>query len=409
MALNVPRIRSDFPILSLKKNGKRLVYLDSAATSQKPRKVIDALAQFYETTNANVHRGVYELAVRASQEFEDARKNIARFVGASAEELVFTRNATEAINLVAYAWGRQHIKRGDVVLLTHMEHHANIVPWQLLAQEKKATLRFVPLTTHYTLDLEAYAHMLEKHPVKLVSFTHASNVLGTVTDAKAMAAEAKKHGATVLLDAAQSVPHQPVDAHALGVDFLVFSSHKMLGPLGVGGLVARKDLLASMPPFLGGGDMIKRVEWKKSEWNDVPYKFEAGTPDAAGVVGLSTAVDYLRGIGMHHVHSHESTIAEYARENLASIDGLTLYGPENARKHAGIVTFALEGVHPHDVAAVLDEEENVAVRAGHHCAMPLHSVLGVSATTRASFYVYNDESDVDVLVRGVRKARKLFA
>lgn len=408
MAFDSSGIRPDFPVLSREFNGRKLVYLDSAATSQKPQSVIDSISNYYSQSNANVHRGVYELSVEASERFESARANIAAFLGASENELVLTKNATEAINLVAYSWGRQNIGEGDVILATQMEHHANLVPWQVLAKEKKASLKFIPLTPEFTLDENAFEALLEGGNVKLAAFSACSNVLGTITPVKELSQKAHRAGATVLVDGAQAVPHQPTDFHGLDVDFLAFSSHKMLGPTGIGGLLGKKTVLESMPPFLAGGDMIREVSFQESTWNEIPFKFEAGTPDAAGTVGLSAAVEYLKKLGMAQVREHEKKLVEYALEALHEIKGLTVYGPEDSTVRAGIAAFTLDGVHPHDLASVLDQE-GIAVRAGHHCAMPLHVLLGTPATTRASVYVYTDESDIDALVGGIRKAQALFA
>jgi len=403
--LDPAALRRDFPILGREVHGCPLVYLDSAATSQKPAAVIEAVDDYYRRHNANVHRGVHCLAEEATDLYERARIEIARFVGAEdARELVFTRGTTEAINLVAGSWGAANLGPGDTVVLTEMEHHANIVPWQLLAERTGAALRFIPITDEGTLDLDWVDNGVDAS-VKLVAFTHTSNVLGTSNPVDRLVAAARAVGAKVLLDAAQAVPHQPVDVRALGVDFLVFSGHKMCGPTGIGCLWARYELLESMPPWQGGGEMIRRVTLDGSTYADPPSRFEAGTPPIAGALGLAEAARYLTGIGLDRIHAHTGMLAERAIAALTQIPGVTVYGPREA--HGSAVAFTLEGVHPHDLATVLDRQ-GIAVRAGHHCAMPLHSRLGLAASARASFYLYNTVDEVEALAAGVGLAREMF-
>ncbi len=401
-------IRKDFPILRRQVHGKPLVYLDSAASSQKPRAVIEAMSAYYETTHANVHRGVYEISEEATAAMEKARVKVARFINArQGKQVIFTRNTTESINLVAYSWGGANIHAGDLIVLTELEHHSNLVPWQLLAQRTGARLEFVPITDEGTLRLDVYEDLLQQQP-KLVAFAHMSNVLGTINPAREMIAAAHKAGAIVLLDGAQSVPHLPVDVQNLDIDFLCFSSHKMLGPTGIGVLYGKRDLLEAMPPFMGGGDMIRTVGLRSSTWNDLPWKFEAGTPSIAEAIGLGAAVDYLNQLGMDNVHRHEQAITRYAMEQLRQVPQLTIYGPE-AEQRGGVVSFTLADIHPHDLASILDQEVGVAIRAGHHCAQPLMERFGLSATARASFYVYTMPEEIDVLVQGLHKALAIFS
>lgn len=400
-------IRNDFPILSRSVHGKPLVYLDSGASSQKPRAVIDAMNVYYETYHANVHRGVYEISEEATAAMEKARVKVARFLNArQGKQIIFTRNTSEGINLVAYSWGNTNIKAGDLIILTEMEHHSNLVPWQLLAQRTGARLEFVPVSDDGLLRLDIYEQLLQQQP-KLVAFTHMSNVLGTINPAQTMIAQAHAVGATVLLDAAQSVPHMPVDVQALDVDFLCFSGHKMLGPTGIGILYGKRDLLEAMPPFMGGGDMIRTVSLRQSTWNDLPWKFEAGTPAIAEAIGLGAAVDYLNALGMQNVVRHEQEVTGYAMQQLQEIPGLTIYGPP-AELRGGVISFTLGDIHPHDLASILDQEVGVAVRAGHHCAQPLMERFGLAATARASFYVYTSKEDIDILVQGLHKAMHIF-
>ncbi len=400
-------IRHDFPILSRQVHGKPLVFLDSAVSSQKPLAVIEAMNVYYRTTHTNVHRGVYELSEEATAAMEKARVKVARFINArQSKQVIFTRNTTEGINLVAYSWGNANIHQGDLIVLTEMEHHSNLVPWQLLAQRTSARLEFVPITDDGLLRLDVYEQLLQQQP-KLVAFTHVSNVLGTINPAKQMIAQAHAAGAIVLLDGAQSVPHLPVDVQDLDVDFLCFSGHKMLGPTGIGVLYGRRDLLEAMPPFLGGGSMIRKVELRQSTWDDLPWKFEAGTPAIAESIGEGAAVDYLTDLGMENVRRHEQEITRYAIEQLRSVPGLTIYGPD-AEHRSGVTAFTLGDIHPHDLSSILDQEMGVAVRAGHHCTQPLHQRLNVAATARASFYVYTIPEEIDVLVKGLHKALQIF-
>src|SRR5712692_4451198 len=400
-------IRKDFPILSRQVHGKPLVYLDSTPNSQKPRAVIDTMNVYYETYHANVHRGVYQISEEATAAMEKARVKVARFINArQSKQVIFTRNTSESINLVAYSWGSANIFAGDLVVLTEMEHHSNLIPWQLLAQRTGARLEFVPVTDDGLLRLDVYEQLLQQQP-KLVAFTHMSNVLGTINPARQMITQAHAAGATVLLDAAQSVPHLPVDVQALDADFLCFSGHKMLGPTGIGVLYGKRDLLEAMPPFMGGGDMIRKVGLRESSWNDLPWKFEAGTPAIAEAIGLGAAVDYLNALGMEHVRQHEQAITSYAMEQLKAVPGLTIYGP-GASERGGVISFTLGDIHPHDLASILDQEVGVAIRAGHHCAQPLMERFGLSATARASFYVYTIKDDIDTLVGGLRKALEIF-
>ncbi len=406
--LDVAHIRADFPILQREVHpGVPLVYLDSTATSQKPRQVIEVMDVFYRRANANIHRGIHALAEEATAAYEDARAKIARFIGAaSPREIVYTRNTTESINLVAHTWARRNLQEGDVILLTEMEHHSNLIPWQILAVEKGLRLEFIPVTEEGLLDLEAYHRMLEQHRPKLVSFTHMSNVLGTINPAKEIIAAAHDVGAVTLVDGAQSVPHLPVDVGELHADFLAFSAHKMCGPTGVGALYGRMELLEAMPPFLGGGEMIKKVELRSFRTNEVPHKFEAGTPAIAEAVGFGVAVDYLASLGMEAVAAHEREIIAYALERLEEVPGLKVFGPSVEHKGA-VASFTFQGIHPHDIAYELDRE-GIAVRAGHHCAMPLHNKFHIPATTRASFYIYNTREEVDKLVETLYKVKELY-
>lgn len=408
LGLDVQAVRADFPVLSRQINGKRLVFLDSAASSQKPLQVIEAIGNYYRTSHANVHRGIYRLSEEATDAFENARSRIARFINAtSAREVIFTRNATESVNLVAQSWGRANLRPGDEILLTVMEHHANLVPWQLIAEEKGARLRFIPLTEDFRLDLSGLDGLLNER-TKLVAFSQASNVLGTLTPVRRIVDAAHAIGAVTLVDGAQGVPHMPVDVQALGCDFYVFSGHKMCGPTGIGVLWGRRALLESMPPFMGGGEMIRRVELEHSQWNSVPHKFEAGTPAIAEAIGLGAAVDYLSALNMEAVRAHEKALTAYALERLAEVPGLTAFGPTDLEVRGGVVPFVLDDAHPHDVATILDSEA-VAVRAGHHCAMPLHKILNVPATSRASFYIYSVPEEVDRLVEALYKVKHIFS
>jgi cysteine desulfurase/selenocysteine lyase len=401
-------IRADFPIFQREIDGRPLIYLDSAATSQKPAVVIDAMDDYYRRHNANIHRGVYTLAQEATDMFEGARERVAAFTGGETAATIFTRNATEAINLVAYAWGRRHVGPGDVVLLTEMEHHSNIVPWQLLCAETGAELRYLGVTDDGRLSLEELDEELAGGRVKLAAFAHVSNVLGTINPVTEMAARVRAAGGLSLVDGSQGVPQLPVDVGAIGADFYAWTGHKALGPTGIGVLHGRREVLEAMPPFLGGGDMIRTVDWQESTWNDLPWKFEAGTSMIAEGVGLGAAVDYLSALGMENVRAHEQSLVTYALERLADIGGVRVIGPSEASDRGGVISFELEGVHPHDVAELINRE-NVCVRAGHHCAMPLMRRLGVPATARASLGPYNDTSDVDALVAALVKAKSVFS
>ncbi|RME42650.1 MAG: cysteine desulfurase [Chloroflexi bacterium] len=404
--LDVQAIRQDFPVLHQEVHGRPLVYLDNAASSQKPRVVIEALDEYYRRYNANVHRGIHTLSEQASAAYEEARRKVARFINArSAKEVIWTRNTTESINLVAYSWGRANIGPGDEILLTEMEHHSNLIPWQILAQEKGATLRFIPVTDDGYLDLDCLDDLLTER-TKLVSVVHMSNVLGTINPVAEIGRRAHEVGAKILVDGAQSVPHLPVDVQALDCDFLAFSGHKMCGPTGIGVLYGKRDLLEAMPPFMGGGDMIREVYLDSATWNDLPWKFEAGTPAIAQAIGLGYAVDYLNSIGMEAIQQHEHGIIQYALEALSRVKGLTLYGPP-ADMRGGVATFNIPGVHPHDVSTILDSE-GIAIRAGHHCAQPLMRRYNVPATARASFYLYNTPDEVDILIQGLEKAKAVF-
>ena len=401
-------IRQDFPILQRTvASGAPLVYLDNAASSQKPLAVIQAMDDYYRRYNANVHRGVHTLSEEATAAFEDAREKVARFIHAPhSRQVIFTRGATESINLVAHTWGRANLRPGDEVLITEMEHHANIVPWQILREQLGFTLRYVPVTDQGLLDLDALDTLLTER-TKIFCFVHASNVVGTINPVEYLVARARAVGAKVLIDGAQSVPHMAVDVQALDADFFAFSSHKLCGPTGIGVLYGKRDLLEAMPPFMGGGDMIREVTMAGSKWNSLPYKFEAGTPAIAEGIGLGAAVDYLQSVGMDWVRSHEQEITRYAYARMSEVEGLRILGP-GPEQRGGLIAFTLEGVHPHDIAALLDRS-GVAVRAGHHCAAPLHARYGIPASARASFYLYNTAADVDVLVEALHKTQEVFA
>lgn len=405
--LNIAQIRADFPVLNREvRPGVPLIYLDSTATSQKPLAVIEAMNAFYRSYNANIHRGIHTLAEEATAAYESARQRVAEFIHApSPRQVIFTRNTTESINLVAQTWGRANLKPGEVIILTEMEHHSNLVPWQMLAAEKGLRLEFIPVTPQGLLDLETYRSLLSLGP-RLVAFTHMSNVLGTITPAQEIIRQAHAAGAIALVDGAQSVPHFAVDVQELGADFLAFSGHKMCGPSGIGVLYGRKDLLESMPPFMGGGDMIKRVQLRSFVANEIPHKFEAGTPAIAEAVGLRAAVDYLSQIGMSAIARHEKEIIAYALERLEEIPGVWVFGP-SAEHKGGVASFTLQGVHPHDISQVLDTY-GVAIRAGHHCAMPLHEKFKIPATARASFYLYSTTEEVDRLVDAIYRVKTLF-
>jgi cysteine desulfurase/selenocysteine lyase len=405
--LDVEAIRADFPILQRRVHGMPLIYLDNAATSQKPRAVIDSLTRYYEQTNANVHRGVHTLSEEATAQYEGARAKLASFIGSCCpKEIIWTRNATEAINLVAYSWGRANLKRGDRVLLTEMEHHSNLVPWQILSTEIGFEIDYVRVADDGTLILDELPKKLTPR-TKLFSFTAMSNVVGTVNPVKEMTALAHKAGALVLVDGAQSVPHMPVDVQELDIDFMAFSGHKMLGPTGIGALWGRRELLNAMPPFMGGGDMIREVHLSGFKPSELPWKFEAGTPAIAQAIGLGAAVDYLTEVGMDAIHRAERELTTYAMQRLPEVKGLKFLGPK-ADKRGGLVAFTLEAAHPHDIAAVLDNL-GIAIRAGHHCAQPLHERYRIPASARASFYLYNSKEEVDLLVKGLGKVVEMFA
>lgn len=405
--LDIRKIKADFPILTREiRPGLKVVYLDSTATTQKPYQVIEVMDKYYRLSNANIHRGIHMLAEEATGLYEHARRTVAEFINApSARQIVFTRNTTESINLIAQTWGRVNLNSGDLVILSEMEHHSNLVPWQILSAERELRLEFIPVTPEGLLEFAVYQDLLTLNP-KLVAFTHMSNVLGTINPAEDMIELAHQAGALVLVDGAQSVPHFPVDVQKLGADFLAFSGHKMCGPTGVGVLYGRRDLLEEMPPFLGGGDMIKRVELRSFKPNSIPHKFEAGTPAIAEVIGLGAAIDYLQQVGLDAIAEHEQVIVSYALERLEEIPGVTVFGPQ-AKDRGGVTAFTLDGVHAHDVAQILDVD-GIAVRAGHHCAMPLHDILEVPATTRASYYLYNSIDEIDKLTEGINKVKKFF-
>ncbi|HEY8135444.1 MAG TPA: SufS family cysteine desulfurase [Candidatus Limnocylindrales bacterium] len=408
-ALDPVALRADFEIFKREFRGKRLAYLDSAATSLKPRVVTDAVAGYLNNYSANVHRGIYEIGEEATAAYEAARQKIAAFIGArDAREIVMVRNATEAINLVAYAWGRKNINKADTIVTTEMEHHSNIIPWQLLTQEKDADLEFVSFDEDGRLNQDSYDVLLRTKP-KLVTFVAVSNGIGTINPVIDMVRRAHDAGALVLVDGAQAVPHQPVNVQELGCDFFVFSGHKSLGPPGSGALWARREILEAMPPFMGGGEMIREVHLRHTTFNDVPYKFEAGTPDVSAAIGLGAALDYLSGLGMEHVRAHERELVEYALEVLPErVKSIRIHGTKSASERAGVITFNLADAHPHDVATLLDREA-IAIRAGHHCTMPLHQRLGEEASARASFYVYTGRDDIDRLAEALIKVERLFA
>ena len=407
--LSLENIRKDFPILQRKIHGtKPLVYLDNASTTQKPKQVIDAISNYYNTYNANIHRAVYELALESTEAFEATRDKVAKFLNIQKrEEIIFVRGTTEAINLVAYAWGRKHIEKGDIIVTTEYEHHSNIVPWQLLVKEKGAKLEYIGMDDNGELILDQLDKYLETGKVKLVTFSQMSNVLGTISDSETIISKCKQAGAKVLIDGAQAVPHMKVDIEKLNCDFFAFSAHKMLGPTGIGVLWVRREVLETMDPFHGGGDMIREVHKYETTWNDLPYKFEAGTPNIADVIGFGTAIDYLSNIGMDKVRDHEIELTKYALEKLSNVKGLKIYGTKDISKRGGVISFNFSDIHPHDVAQIIDEE-GIAVRSGHHCAQVLMERLDVAATSRASFYIYNNKEDVDALVNSLEKVAKVF-
>lgn len=408
-ALSTENIRKDFPILQrMVRDGKPLVYLDNASTTQKPNQVIDAISDYYKNHNANVHRAVYALAEESTEAYEKTREKISKFLNIkNKEEVIFVRGTTEAINLVAYTWGRQNIKKGDIIVTTEYEHHSNIVPWQLLAKEKGAKLEYIGINDNGELILDHLDSYLKTGKVKLVTFSQMSNVLGTISNSEEIIKRCKKAGVKTLVDGAQSVPHMKVDIEKLDCDFFAFSAHKMLGPTGVGVLWVRKEILETMPPFHGGGDMIREVHKYETTWNDLPYKFEAGTPNIADVIGFSAAIDYLSNIGMDAIRQHEIDLTKYALEKMSQVKGITIYGVKDILNRGGVISFNFHDVHPHDVATIIDRE-GIAVRSGHHCAQVLMERLNVAATNRASFYIYNTKEDVDKLIKSLEKVSELY-
>ncbi|CAI9832170.1 MAG: SufS family cysteine desulfurase [Nitrosopumilus sp.] len=402
-------LRADFPALSRTvRGGKPLIYLDNASTTQRPTSVVDAVSRYYTHYNSNIHRAVYEVAEEATEAYESARDVLARMVGVGdRRELVFVRGTTEAINLVASSWGRANVSEGDIIVTTEYEHHSNIVPWQLLAEERGARVEYVGVDDDGVLDLGDLGRFLDTGRVRMVAFSMVSNVLGTISDTARIVSMSKKAGARVLVDGAQAVPHMPVDIPSIGCDFFAFSGHKMLGPTGIGALWARRDLLEGMAPFHGGGDMIREVKKEGSTWNDLPYKFEAGTPDIAGAIGLGEAARYLAGVGLGSVRRHEEEITAHALDLLAGVPGLVVYGPRDPARQGGVISFNFADVHPHDVAQIMDSE-GLAVRSGHHCAQVLMDRLGVAATTRASFYLYNTDAEAEALVASLKKVAGIF-
>jgi cysteine desulfurase/selenocysteine lyase len=408
-SLDVERIRQDFPILKRKvSGGKPLVYLDNAATTQKPLAVIDAIHDYYMNYNSNIHRAVHQLAEEATLAFEKTREKLAKFVNArSNEEIVFTRNATEAINLVAYSWGRTNIRKDDRIVISEIEHHSNIVPWQILTSEKGAHLDYIGVDDNGQLKMEEYSKYLASGKVKLVSVSHMSNVLGTIIPVDEIIKMSHEKGIPVLVDGAQSVPHMKVDVQKMDCDFMAFSAHKMLGPTGVGVLYVKKELLEKMPPFMGGGDMIKEVHKYETRYNDLPYKFEGGTPNIADVIGFAAALDYLNNLGMDKVRDHEIELTKYAIDAISGVKGITLYGPPDANHRGGVVSFNIGDIHPHDLATIMNDH-GVAIRSGHHCAQVLMERLDVAATSRASFYIYNTKEEIDTFIEALHEARRLF-
>ena len=407
--LNVALIREDFPILKRVLRGNRkLVYLDNAATTQKPLSVIDAISNFYKNHNSNIHRGVHQLAEEATIQYESTREKVRKFINArSQDEIIFTRNTTEAINLIAYSWGSKNIGKNDCILITEFEHHSNIVPWQMLAQEKNCNLEYVGMDEDGYFDLVEYQELINLNRVKLVSISQMSNVLGTIVPINRIIKMAHERGIPVLVDAAQSVPHMEVDVQEMDCEFLAFSAHKMLGPTGVGVLYVKREILASMPPFLGGGDMIKEVDKYNTSYNELPYKFEAGTPNIADVVGFGASIDYLNRIGMSAVRTHEIDLVRYTMERMRDIEGITIYGPLQPSARGGVIAFNLGDIHSHDLATIMDDR-GIAIRSGHHCAQVLMRRLQVSATSRVSFYIYNNKEEIDLFVQALYDARRLF-
>ena len=408
--ITLDNIRKDFPILTRRvgNDNKPLVYLDNASTTQKPQQVIDSITNYYQTYNSNIHRAVYSIAEEATVAYESVRDRIASFLNISdRQEIIFVRGTTEGINLVAYAWGRKHIQKNDIIITTEYEHHSNIVPWQLLTQEKGATLEYIDINDDGQLELDKLDTLLATGRVKLVTFSFMSNVLGTISDAEKIISKCRSAGSLVLVDGAQAVPHMNVDIDSLGADFFTFSAHKMLGPTGIGVLHVRKQILETMNPFHGGGDMIREVHKQNTTWNDLPYKFEAGTPNIADVIGFGTAIDYLNKIGMSNIREHEIQLTKYTLDKMAEIKELHVYGTHDISKHGGVVSFNFGDVHPHDVAQIMDTE-GIAIRSGHHCAQVLMEKLDIAATSRASFYIYNTTDEIDMLINALNKVAVIF-
>ena len=407
--LDILKIREDFPILKRKINGnKTLVYLDNAATTQKPISVINAILDYYTNYNSNIHRAVHQMAEEATLAFESTRQKVAKFINARlVDEIIFTRNATEAINLVSYSWGRPNVSKNDIIVITEMEHHSNIVPWQILADEKGAIVDYIGVDNDGYLDMTQYEEIIQSNRVKLVSISQMSNVLGTIVPIEKIITKAHNKGIPVLVDGAQSVPHMPVDVQRMNCDFMVFSAHKMLGPTGVGVLYVKREILDKMKPFIGGGDMIKEVHKHGTIYNDLPYRFEGGTPNIADVIGFGSAIDYLNKVRMDKVRQHEIDITSYAIKAVTDVKGVTLYGPHNPNHRGGVVSFNISDIHPHDLATIMNEQ-GVAIRSGHHCAQILMERLNVSATSRTSFYIYNTKEEVDIFINALNYARRLF-
>jgi len=405
--VNSYELRNDFPIFRRKINGKELVYLDNASTTQKPYTVIDSITDFYSNYNSNIHRAVYQLAEEATNMYEQSRGKIANFINVRPEEIIFTRNTTESINLIAHSWARTNLKKDDVIVITEIEHHSNIVPWQILCQERGTRLEYVGVDGNGFLDLEYMIELISSRKVKLVSLSHMSNVLGTIVPIERIIKIAHEHDIPVLVDGAQSVPHMPINVKNMDCDFLVFSAHKMLGPTGVGILYAKKEYLDKMAPFMGGGDMIKEVFKFHTNYNDVPYKFEAGTPNIADVVGFSAAIEYLEKIGMENIRKHEIYLTEYALESMSSLDYITVYGPRDTKYRGGVISFNIADIHPHDLATIMNDH-GIAIRSGHHCAQVLMERLDVPATSRASFYIYNTKEEIDKFVNAIKEAGRIF-
>jgi cysteine desulfurase/selenocysteine lyase len=405
--VNSYELRNDFPIFKKKINGKDLVYLDNASTTQKPYSVINSITDFYSNYNSNIHRAVYQLAEEATELYEQSRKKIANFINVRPEEIIFTRNTTESINLIAHSWARSNLKKDDVIAITEIEHHSNIVPWQILCQEIGTRLEYVGIDESGFLDIEYLIELISSRKVKLVSISHMSNVLGTIVPIERIIKTAHQYDIPVIVDGAQSVPHMPVDVKKLDCDFLVFSAHKMLGPTGVGVLYAKKELLEKMKPFMAGGDMIKEVFKFHTNYNEVPYKFEAGTPNIADVVGFGAAVEYLEKIGMENIRNHEIYLTEYALESMQSLKCITIYGPMDSKFRGGVISFNIADIHPHDLATIMNDH-GIAIRSGHHCAQVLMQRLDVPATSRASFYIYNTKEEIDKFVNAIKEAGRIF-